>query len=230
MIEDNELLKLIKRFYEDECNGNVKCLNYEAISNYIRTQGYPEYQATMLRRTNAAREYIGSLKSVSNDKKIATIIAYKTLDVDAFLNTNKSKDSLRKALITLDNHYRTIYDSASEIIKKNNKQTEQYNQAVESLNLAENQIKELESTISILKGEIKALKANSKALKDIVETYVYPEIANELLSRDSVLYKEQSTIDSEKLDANIIDASSKIKNKRIKEDNVINILFDRLEE
>lgn len=228
MIEDDVLLKLIKRFFDDECNGNAQKLNYETVAEYIRNQGYPDYKATTIRRTDSAREYIDSLKTSSTEKGITTIIAYKTLDVDAFLETNKSKDSLKKALITLDNHYRTMYDSASEIIKKNNKQTEQYNKATESLNSAQNQINELEAIVSTLKAEIKELKANNKTLKDIVETYVYPEIANELLSRDSVIYKEQSTIDGEVLDTKLIDASTTIKNDG--ESNVIKGLFNKLED
>lgn len=230
MIEDTELLKLLKQFYENECNGNIKKLNYEAVSNYIRHHGYPEYQATMLRRTKAAREYLDGLRNVANGKNIQMVIAYKTLDVDAFLDTNRSRDSLRSALIALDNHYRTIYDSASIIIKSNNKQTELYNQATENLNLAQNQIKELEATISTLKDELKDLRSKNKALQDVVDTYVYPDIANELLSRDSVIYQEQSTIDGEKLDKNIIDAATEIKNIPAKEDNIINALFNRLEE
>ena len=226
MIEDAELIKLIKQFYENECNGNIKKLNYEAVSNYVRNHGYPEYQATMLRRNNAVREYLDNLKNAANDTNIQTVIAYKTLDVDAFLDTNKSRDSLRSALIALDNHYRTMYDSASVIIKNNNRQAEQHGQATESLNLAQNQIKEMESTISALKDEIKDLRAKNKTLQDIVDTYVYPNIANELLSRESVIYQEQSIIDSQKLDGKIIDATTKIK----RTDNVINTLLNKLED
>ena len=76
----------------------------------------------------------------------------------------------------------------------------------------------------------KELLEENKKLRNLLKTSLYPDIANELLSRGSVIYQEQSTIDGEKLDKNIIDAATEIKNIPVKEDNIINALFNRLEE
>lgn len=233
LIDDKELLNLIKRYFNDVCEGNLKLFTMPKITEYINNNGYPTYAVESLRRSNTARNYIDSLIQTTQNNTITNLVAYKTLDVDAFLSTNRTKESLKRALIDLDNYYRTIADAASEIISSHNKDKETINTITEELKQAQNQVLELKATIDTLKQENREIQANNKALKGIVNDYVYPEIANELLSRDSIIYKENSTIDPKQLDKDLIDGSSKItklKRKATSDSNIINNLFSQFED
>ena len=79
-IEDRVLLELIKKYFYEECNANIKKLKASEIIKYINRHGYPDYPATTLRRTPAAMEYIEELKKAINDDDYITIESYRTID------------------------------------------------------------------------------------------------------------------------------------------------------
>lgn len=67
MIETSVLLKLIKKYFEDECHNNIKRLRYSEITQYINRNGYPNYPATSLRRNKAAVDYITELRQTVSE-------------------------------------------------------------------------------------------------------------------------------------------------------------------
>ena len=232
-IDDQVLLGLIKRYFNEECNGDPKKLKAINIAKYINKNGYPDYPVTTLRRTPAAMEYVESLKMSLTDEAYIKLVSYHTIDAEQFLRQNRSHDQLVKALTELDCYYKTVADSAViymdkyhvlynkyETVKRENEVLTEKNKELESLNIKHN-------------GDIKTLKVELDIYKSIVETYVYPEIANELLVKEGALRKTETPLKNHVLKDNIITSTTDIKKtvKTAKSDsNVIQGLFDKFDD
>lgn len=113
-IEDDVLLDLIKKFFNDECRGNIKKLKASEIVKYINANGYPDYPATTLRRTPIATKYIEELKATVVDEHYVTSVSYQTIDAALLVDSNRSRDTLIKAITDRDNYYKMIADSAAQ--------------------------------------------------------------------------------------------------------------------
>lgn len=209
-IEEKDLLDLIHNFYVNDCHGNPSMLKLPDITRYINQHGYPDFRVEVLRRSRTARKYIDDLKDESKESVLAKLVAYKTLDVEAFLQENATQVSLRRALTNLDGYYKTIAEQATDVLKNNREREEKLSEATTALEQADLTIETLEKENKDYKTQLKALKAQNAALKDYIDTYIYPDIANKLLEADGVLSNVDTTITLQSLENNVIDAGSDI--------------------
>ena len=92
--------------------------------------------------------------------------------------------------------------------------------------------KKLEDTVSALKElnsenkkRLQELEKELKAYKSVVETYVYPEIANELLAKEGAIRQTDEIIKADSLENDIITATTDIKKISKSRSNVIEGLF-----
>ena len=210
VVNDSALFKLIDQHLLVECKGDARKLKLPEIADYVRKSGYPRYAVESLRRNKAAREYINTLKAVAPDKAFVHVVSYKTLDVTSFLQKNQTTATLKEALTALDVSYKNIAESAVEIYNRmedTSKKMEALSAEIESLK-AKNT--ELMNTIAGLNIEHRALRSENKLLRSVVDTYVYPDIANELLSEVGVLKKVNSCVDPAKMEPHIITGSTPI--------------------
>jgi len=211
MIDDIKLIELIRKFYEENCNGNARKLKLPAISDYIAENGYDGYRVETLRRTPAAREYIESLRNTSENNDLCFQVAYKTLDVEAFMDNNRTRASMKRALTELDSYYRNISDNASVLIK----QYKILKDENDSLKTAIDSETEKAKELALLKKANQELSSQVKKLSLILENYVYPEIANELLSQEGILIKKETFIDAEKLKTKMITPESSVSDYKL---------------
>lgn len=227
-IENNVLLDLIQEYFVSECGSNPDRIKLPLVTKYINAHGYPNYAVESLRRNAEARAYIDTLKQSASQELCAV---YKTLNVETFLDTHRTRSSLTKALTDLDSYYKNVADSAMEIQKKYHTLKKQYEKVTNKLIDAENENRELSRTTAPDKALIKDLQAENHALKTLISDCVYPEIANELLVKAGILKKGGSTIIPDKLDEMIItDNSAVTKDASQSGSNVIQGLFDVLED
>ena len=209
MIETSVLLKLIKKYFEDECHNNIKRLRYSEITQYINRNGYPNYPATSLRRNKAAVDYITELRQTVSEESYVTTVSYQTIDAASLVDSNRSRASLIKAITERDMYYKTIADSATMSFKRYNTLSHKYEEC---------------------KMRIKELIKDFKAYKAVVDTYVYPEIANELLAREGYKKKaETDIINPDTVDSNVITPSTDIRKKTKSGSSIIQGMFDSLE-
>ena len=75
------------------------------------------------------------------------------------------------------------------------------------------------------KKRIQELEKELKAYKSVVETYVYPEIANELLTKEGAIRQTDEIIKADSLENDIITATTDIKKISKSRSNVIEGLF-----
>lgn len=235
-ITDEKLLELIQEFFKEICNGDPKRLKMPAIADYVSQSGYSGYRVETLRRNKAAREYIDSLTNAADGKALTVVVAYKALDVPAFLNANQTYHALTRSLTQLDLYYKTVADSAvllnqkyKDMEKELEKVTYEYNQTMTRLN-------EAVLLQRSLTEQNRQLKKENTVYKRVVEDYVYPNIANELLKKEGLLKGTGSFVIKENLDHNIISSSTTIipkkpetPVKKVRSDStVIQGLFDSL--
>ena len=210
MIDDQTLLDLIQRYYDEICNYNPQKLKLPAIAEFVANNGYPQYRVESLRRNENARIYIKSLKQTDSEKSTKLQVVYKTLDVDHFLETNRTIAALKRALVNLDDYYKKIADTATEIGNKYQLLMRQYEETQEELSRTREEVSELQETQKALKQEMKVLKSSRETLRHIVEDYVYPDIANELLAEAGDLSNSDTIVDRERLNALLISGETTV--------------------
>lgn len=230
IIEDNVLLDLIKKYFNEECHNNIKKLKTAEIVKYINNNGYPDYPATTLRRTKVATDYIEELKKTIRDEHYTTSVSYQTIDAALLVDSNRSRDSLIKAISERDCYYKTIADSAAQSFERYNNLKKQYDAEKEINASLTGKITELEELIIKQKSTIKVLTNELNASKSVIETYIYPEIANELLVKEGAIRKTDSFIKEASLDDHLITSTTDIRKTTKSDSSVIEGLFKILDE
>ena len=226
LIEDSVLLKLIQEYFDEECNGDIKKLKASEITRYINAHGHPNYPASTLRRTKAAVDFIESLKKQSSNERYLTVAAYQTIDAAALVDSNKSRNRLICAITERDLYYKRIADSAAHFFEKQDQLKKKYDAEKEKNLILTNKIEELEQQIKADKTELKKLRDELKATNSIIKTYVYPEIANELLEKEGIIRKTEHLLKEESIENEIITTTTDVKAFSKSNSNVIEGLFD----
>ena len=182
-------------------------------------------QDYLLRRNDDVRNYIDKLRTISEETYIKTVSVYRDIDIDSFLQKNCTTIKLKKALRERECYYREITDSAAHSFKEN-KRLEQENSELKKQNKAlQSELDKNSETGNTIASNNRRLVKENKSLREIIDTYVYPEIANELLKKSGLIYETAGIVDENLVDNTIVSADTdvtKIKNK------VIKGLFDRL--
>lgn len=184
-IEDSELLMLIDEYFLNECNGKASRISYVDVAKYIREHGYPKIKDYIISSNPAARKHIEELKK-QQDKSLTTLVTYRTLDVNDFLKKNSSKEQLTKALTALSDYYKTVADSAVTVFRKLKEYERKIKELEDALSKKDAENKKLNEKISSLKQQNKELKDEKGKYRSVIDKYVYPEIANKLLSDEGI--------------------------------------------
>ena len=223
-IETDTLISLIDQFYVEKCNSNATRLKIPEIGQYVRSKGY-DVADYVIRRDLKAREYIKHLQEATEEIHIHTVAVYRDMDIDAFLQKNNTEEKLKKALKERENYYREVTHSASYCFNE-------YKNIKQQLQVLRKHIVEMETALEDAKrdnSEIattnKYLRKENKVLHDIIDTYVYPEIANELLKKQSVIKNTAEIISTDRLDEHMVSADTDVTKIR---NNVIKGLFETL--
>lgn len=225
-ITEEQLISLINEFYYKVCEGNANRLKVPEIGKYMRENGYSELKDYTIRRNATAMAHITKLKETNKEKDVALVVTYKTMDVEKFINTNRGDTRMKKALTELDMYYKNICEAATLINETHKKNEQKIKELEKKLEVALLELDSRKSNESKLKKENAALMAERKSLKEIVDTYVYPEIANELLAKSGLLQNTSGIVDEKAIEIDIVKADTKVKS----ESNVIKGMFNRFGE
>lgn len=230
LIEDTFLLELIKKYFYEECHNDVRKLKTIEITKYINNNGYPDYRVTTLRRNKVAIDYIEELKKSISDNNFVTLVSYQTIDAASLVETNRSRARLIKAITERDCYYKTVADSAVQALDKYNHLKRKYDIEKDHNSSLTTKVEELEELVTKQKAEIKLLKNELNANKSVIDTYIYPEIANELLVKEGAIRKTENPLKENVLEGNLITTTVNVKKTAKSGSNIINGLFNILEE
>ena len=223
-IDTDTLISLVGQFYAEKCDNNTAGIKIPAIGEYIRSQGY-DVADYLIRRNQDVRDYIAKLQKNAEETYINSVSVYRDMDIKTFIEKNNTPPKLIKAIKERENYYREVTTSAAYCFQENKKLQKQ-------LHDLEKRIKELESSLSKTEDKCsesvrlcKALKSENEHLRNIVDTYVYPEIANELLKKQGLLKTTAGIVNIEKIEETIISSDTDV--AQIK-NNILKGLFDKV--
>lgn len=225
ILSTEEIIAYIDEYFMKCCDCNANELKIPGISEYICRQGY-NIQAYTIRRNEAVKKHINTLIQGAKSQHYNNVVVFKTLDINQFLNKNNSKDQLSKALQERDAYYRDIATSSSVIFKENETLTRTHKKQKQEISELKAQIENLQQKLNDLATENKRLCKEKKSLLDLVDTYVYPEIANELLVKHGILRQGSGVIKADAVEENTIHPDTDV--QKIK-NNIVKGLFELIE-
>lgn len=216
-ISEHDLLEGTQKYFEEECKGNIKLLKLSKISTYLSKLYGMEIGSHIVKNSKVVREYIEQKRIDNKCSYIQQDLIYKPLDVQSLLSKNKTQPSLNAALTALDARYEQLYLGAVAIQQEFQKLKDK-NVAlkIENAKLKE-EYRNIQATNMELKEEIKANRAEQRKqskriseLKKVVSTYVYPDLANELLKESKMLRLKQPSNITDSGKRKVIDTKSKL--------------------
>lgn len=223
-IDTETLLSLVGQFYAEKCDNDPSKLKIPAIGEYIRVQGY-DVADYLIRRNQDVRDYISGLQNNSENIYISTVSVYRDIDIRAFLEKNNTPDKLMKAIKERENYYREVTNSASYSFQENKKIKRKIQDMEKHICELEAVLAEYKEKCTELNNKCRDLGEETIRLRDIVDNYVYPEVANELLKKQGLLKATADVVDMDKVEEGIISADTDV--EKIKS-NIIKGLFDKV--
>lgn len=204
------MIDLIDGYVDEWCKGEPAKIGLPELTLYINQHGFPDYKVTSLRRDQFARDYIESIKpGISKREAEITVAAFKSLDPANFLEVNHSNADIIRALTDWNAYYMKVAESAALFLDEKKR----YEKKIESLQKEfQNQQEENRQLTEKLKNAKKALRASDKRMeiyRSVVDTYVYPGIADKLLEKQHLIHGDKNgDICDEVLDEEILHADS----------------------
>lgn len=225
LFTEDELIALINEYYLEYPNRMIKTSDLE---RYARTHGRPNFKAYSIRRCAKAKQYIDQINASNQVTLETTIVTWRQLDVDAFLNLNRSRNDLKNALIQRDNYYGEVCRSAGEFLRDKEHLEDKIRRMKSEINDLKSQIAELEQMNT--KRINRYSQVMLSKMKKVLDTYVYPDIANEILKKEGLgslfgLYVNPESVESELITPeSVLEISS---NQNISdEDNTVDSIQD----
>lgn len=216
-ISENDLLKGTQKYFDEVCKGNVKLLKFAKISVYLSELYGMEIGSHIVKSSKVVREYIKQQKLDNDCRYMQQDLIYKPLDVKSLLSKNKTQASLTAALTALDARYEELYLSAvaiqqeiQKLTDKNSNLKSEIAQLKEKCVSIQEENTELKEKLRMNRAEQREQSKRISELKKIVSTYVYSDLANELLKESKMLKLNQPSNITEAGKREIIDVQSNL--------------------
>lgn len=219
-IDSEELIRLLEEYRSEHYNKMIKIPDFGA---YIRGRGY-DVQDYTIRRDNKFREYLEKVNKEKEEELYNDLVTYQTIDAEAFIKTNGTRDKMKKALENRDAYYAKIAVNAMKAIEDKRK-------AQAELDKTKKEIEELEGRLNKVQAKMDDEKLREKdeiirKLKGILTEYIYPDVANAFLEKEGILDVVNEIVSGEQLKNVTMDADTNI--NKFKHDSV-NKLMDGFE-
>lgn len=224
IIDENTLLDLLDEFFIGKCNKDVSRLKIPAFADFVRMNGYEDVQDYIIRRNTAVRERMEQLKKDADHAYQSRAVVFRNLDIDSFLARNTSPASLKKALVERDHYYQQLSESAAYCIGKYNHLEEQLSKITSEKEALESENFLYAKENKHLRGKIQENQHEIQKLRAFIDTYINPEIANELLKQEGLLKTTADIVSAEAMERNVIRSDSDITPKN----NIVRNLFDKI--
>jgi len=193
----DEMISIVDSFFES--NGNTGRLKCSFLEEYAVSLGF-EVKAYDFRRNAAVRQRMEELRGAVSTT-VPGVIAYKSMDVDAMLNRNYTREMMKNSLLELDETWRRVYERATELSGENAA-------LLSALALKNQTVEELTTERDSLGTRIKSVERDSgtltienRYLRKALKEYLYPAIANEILKLENVLEQVDTEVTPEAMSA-----------------------------
>jgi hypothetical protein len=179
----SELVRIVDSYFES--TGDPSRLKCSFIEDYAVSLGF-DVKAYDFRRDAAVRKRMEELR-LSAGSVVNSAIAYKSLDVDALLNRNHTREMLKNSILELDETWRRIYERATVLTKENAMLMSLLASKKRDIVAFAAEKDAYETREKAAKRNLNALVLENRYLRKSLKEYLYPAVANEILKREHVL-------------------------------------------
>ncbi|GHU87227.1 hypothetical protein FACS1894202_01100 [Clostridia bacterium] len=177
-IDDAVAVQLVDELYAQ--SGDPKQLKFTALEAYAATIGV-EVKSYDLRRNQAVVRRIAEIEALSLNPDTLSALAYKDLDIDGFIKTNKTPAKLKQALSELDGRWRKLYDYTISLFEQAHGSADKFRTADERINSLETDNASMSDKLREVIGSANSLKSENIYLRRMIREYLYPALADEVL-------------------------------------------------
>lgn len=229
LISEEIIIDAAKSYIEDVCKGNIKKFKYVQLADYISRKNKVSVKEYQVRRCKALVEFIAAAKQQKNEEKRNQVLIYENLNIENFLKNNNTTAKLKNALLQRDMYYKSLYEYLIEILDTNKKLEQKLNKVSEELEHMKGEQSALDDSVNIQNLKLQESEEKIKILQNILNTHVYPEIANKLLEEKGFFKLNASPVSEQGME-NVIRAKDNITefNDKVSDNALIQSLFDSI--
>ena len=197
-LEPSVLVALVDGYYEEKAAGNAEKIRFSSLEAYAAGRGYTVKAYDFSRCREAVRR-IEELKNAEEMHREEIVsAAYKNLDVEGLLKHCTTVEELKDTLIRMDRYWERTYMEASVLITRDRQFMQEKKELDEKIRSLDDENGRLQETNRELLKENTALKRENVYLRRMLRTYLYPEIANQILRESGLSLERKNTIPPEK--------------------------------
>lgn len=205
-LDSDEMIALVDEFFTTEAAGDPSKLKCSLLEAYAVQKGVA-VKAYDFRRDKKVRARMDELKCLVHDENGMTVrlgAPYKNLDIDHLLKVRRDPDSLRQALGELDAYWQKIYEVTLEERKKSSEYKAEKQKILEEKDSLMKKVSAAEQECKEHKSKEREFIVENRYLRKMLRTYLYPALANEILTQEQLL-KNADTEVTEEAKSGLID-------------------------
>lgn len=203
--DSSRVIGLVEDYFVNVANGDPCMLKFSQLETYLKENGL-EVKAYNLRRDPELLKRLDELKkTVHAGYEKITDASYKNLDIDEFIRKSHDLNSLRKALVELDEYWKEVYYKSDIAGKENRRLLSERSELLKENQRLEGEVGELIEKTDQLANDRKRLASENAYLRGQIKKYIYPAAANVLLGKMNLPKNKESGITDEAAVAALID-------------------------
>ena len=180
-LDDADAIRLVDSLYE-QC-GDHSRLKFSELEKHAVLLGM-EVKAYDLRRNEAVLNRIAEIEAFELNTFSIEVLAYKGLDIDGFISSNRTPDKLKRSLAELDGRWRKLFDHAASLSKQVSGLSDRLEKMETLASDLKEQNRELSAQAASGNSATAALKAENAYLRKKVKEYLYPALADNIMKTD----------------------------------------------
>jgi hypothetical protein len=192
-LSDADALRLVDSLYE-QC-GDYRRLKFSELEKQAAFLGM-NVKAYDLRRNNTVLRRIAEIVTLELNTDSIAAFAYKGLDVDGFISTNRTPAKLKSSLSELDGRWRKLYEYASSLSIQVSALSDNLCKSETLTNDLKSQNTGLSEQVDAANRQTIAFKAENSYLRKMIREYLYPPLADSVLNSEFAAFgANQAAID-----------------------------------
>lgn len=188
---DEMLVSIVEEFYSTVACGDMSKMKFASLEVFSRERG-EEIKEHVFRRNAAVLKRIEELKDIASGVQgLQMAVGYKNLDVDGFIKGCGSLEELRAKLVELDGYWKDVYERSTAAVEDSRKE-------ILSRSVIEKNNAELSKTNEDLGRRYEEIRKENNEIKQeniyfrkIIDKYIMPELARELMRQANLPVKEK---------------------------------------
>ncbi|MDO4615204.1 MAG: hypothetical protein Q4B15_06195 [Lachnospiraceae bacterium] len=200
-IETDELLSLL---HEYSMGISGVTITIPRFGDFVRSKGHNIKNHT-LRRNAALKAALTRINQETDSLILKDLVTYRKLDVEAFLAQHRTLPDLREAIRIRDSYYESIAARGASAIRKNKELLTQIEELTKKCSELDRQLSEVTAALSQKSVAI-------DGLREILDSYVYPSVANTLMAEMGLAEVVNEIVDKEVVDSKTLLPDTNISN------------------